>query len=653
MQSKLLKTIVFIIILAFYASFLFYKIDFFSLSINDLGRHIENGKILLETRDVLKANFYSYTEPDFPFINHHWLSGTIFHFLWKNAGFEGLVIFKMIVLLSAFTLLFLASAKKANFWLVAIFSLPAILILKERAELRPEIFSYLFTAVFVYFLIDLEKHPEKKRIFWLVPLQLLWVNLHSFFFIGILLVAGFLFEKIVLNLKNLKSNPLIIKLVLLLSMIIMACLINPNGLKGALYFLDIFNNYGYKISENEPLLAVKEIYWWDVSIRIFMPMVFLLASSFLLNIKRKPIFYFLAGAGAAAATFFIMRALPLFGLIFLPAISSNFSEISLKIWNYFNKNWPRLAVISEKILVLALVAIFIYAGWTIHKTTSISTGAPQERGIGLADRVNDAAIFFKEQGLKGPIFNDYNIGSYLIFHLFPQERVFIDNRPEAYPASFFRDTYLPMLEREEKWRELQNKYNFNAIFFSPQNLGEGEGNFLIRRLSDPDWPLIYADAYSVILLKNIPENQEIIKKSQITSENIGEKIGYLSESDKLVERTAAVNLLIAMGQEDLLISNLQKILDKWPEYSGGWLLMGELASMQNDPQDLGSAIIFIEKAIELGEKTSETYTFLGLTYFRTGQFEKAEKALKAALKINPKRQDAKNYLLQLQKYLKK
>jgi len=30
-----------------------------------------------------------------------------------------------------------------------------------------------------------------------------------------------------------------------------------------------------------------------------------------------------------------------------------------------------------------------------------------------------------------------------------------------------------------------------------------------------------------------------------------------------------------------------------------------------------------------------------------------EKALKAALKINPKRQDAKNYLLQLQKYLKK
>lgn len=655
MQSKLLKTLVFILILAFYASLLFYKIDFFSLSVNDLGRHIKNGEILLETRDALKTNFYSYTNPDFSFTNHHWLSGAVFYFLWKITGFGGLVIFKAAVLLSTFTLLFLASLKKSDFWLVALFSLPAILILKGRAELRPEIFSYLFTAVFIYFLLDLEKHPGKKRIFWLVPLQLLWVNLHSFFFIGILLTAGFLFEKIVLNIKNLRSNPFIIKLILLLSMIMLVCLINPNGFKGALYLLDIFKNYGYKISENEPLLAVKEIYWRDISIRIFMPMVFLLTSSFLFNIKRKPfdsaqgkpIFYFLAGAGSAAATFFIMRALPFFSLIFLPALSFNFNGIFLKIRGSFSKNWPRGAAISGKILALLLAAVFVYTGWAIHKTSTNSTAAPQELGMSLVERTNDAAIFFKERELRGPIFNDYNIGSYLIFHLFPKERVFIDNRPEAYPASFFRDVYSPALGQEEKWQEIQGQYNFNVIFFSMQNLGSGEGTFLIRRLNDPDWSLIHADAYSVIFLKNIPGNRDIIKKYQITQENISEKIGYLLESDRLIERMGAVNILIAMGREDLLIPALQEISNRWPKYSGAWLLMGKLESMKNDQQSLKSASVFIEKAVGLGEKTSESYTFLGLTYFRTGQFEKAEKALKAALKINPKRQDAKNYLLQL------
>ena len=164
----------------------------------------------------------------------------------------------------------------------------------------------------------------------------------------------------------------------------------------------------------------------------------------------------------------------------------------------------------------------------------------------------------------------------------------------------------------------------------------------MRRLGDPSWALIYTDAYAVILLKKSPENQAIIEKFQITQDNVNEKTNYLQESDKLEQRAAAVNLFILLGREDLVFPVLQKITDKWPEYSQGWLMMGEIK---------GDAA-FIEKAINLGEETSEAYTMLSLTYFRAGQFEKAEKALKTALKINADNQDAKNYLIQLQKYLK-
>ncbi|MBI2042638.1 MAG: tetratricopeptide repeat protein [Candidatus Nealsonbacteria bacterium] len=640
MNSKLLKTIIFILILGLYASLLFYKIDFFSLSINDLGRHIQNGRTLLETRDILTTNFYSYTNPDFSFINHHWLSGVIFNFLHSFFGFGGLVVFKIIVLTAAFALVFLAAVKKANFWLVALFSLPTMLILKERAELRPEIFSYLFTAIFIYFLIGFEKNPAGKRIFWLIPLQILWVNLHSFFFVGILLTAGFLLEKILLNLKDFK------KLALLLIMLIAACFINPNGIKGALYFLDIFGNYGFRVAENQSLSAVKDMYWWDISIQIFLPLAYLLAFSFLLNIKQRPIFYFVSGLGAAIASFLVIRGLPLFALIFLPAIAFNFNKIFLGIKNHFGNFF-------DKAMALLLAIILVYAGWALHKTSVISTAAPQERGAGLVEHTNGAITFFKENNLKGPIFNDYNVGSYLIYYLFPEEKVFVDNRPEAYPAAFFQNIYYPILQQEEKWREAEAEYDFNVIFFSPQNLGNEEGIFLINRLSDPAWPLIYADAYSVILLKNTPENEDMIKKFQITRDNINEKINPLLASDKIADRVAAINLFLAMGREDLLVPALQNILEKWPTYSGGWLLLGQLASMQEDEESLKSAISFMQKAIDLGEKTSEAYTYLGLTYFRTGQFEKSEQALKTALQINPNRQDAKNYLSQLQQYLKK
>lgn len=646
MNSKLVKTIFFILILGLYSSLLFYKVDFFALSINDLGRHIKNGQILFESRDALTSNFYSYTNPNFSFINHHWLSGVVFSFLHGLFGFSGLVIFKVAVLLVTLTFVFLASIKKADFWLVALFSLPTILLLKERTEIRPEMFSYLFTAIFLYLLIDSEKNPNSKKIFWLVPLQILWVNLHSFFFIGILLTAGFLFEKFLLNIKNLKNNPALKKIALLLLMLLAACLVNPNGIRGALFFLDIFGNYGAKISENQSLSAVKDIYWWDISIQLFLPLAYLLGFSFLFNIKRKAIFYFFAALGAAGATFLIIRGLPLFALMFLPAISFNFNKVFINIKNYIGESWGR-------IFVVLLIAAFIYTGTSLHKTSVLSTGTTQEIGLGLVGSTNDAANFFKKNNIKGPIFNDYNIGSYLIYHLFPQEKVFVDNRPEAYPAAFFQEVYYPMLGQEEKWQEVQGKYNLNVIFFSHQNLGNKENNFLVNRLNDSVWSLIYIDGYSMILLKNTPANQELIKNFQITPENIDKKIGHLLGSDNLAERTAAVNLLLAMGKQELLLDTMQNILEKWPTYSNGWLLLGQLASIQEDAETLSSAIVFLEKAIDLGEKTSEAYTFLGLAYFKTGQFEKAEQALKIALQLNPNRQDAKQYLSQLEQYLEK
>lgn len=639
MQYKLLKISFFILILAFYASFLFYKIDFYSLANNDLGRHIKNGEILFSDLVlVLKTNFYSYTYPDFTFVNHHWLSGLIFHFLHQTIGFGGMVIFKMAVLISAFSLMFLASMKKAGFWLSALFSLPAILILKERVELRPEIFSYLFLAVFLYLLADMEQHPERKRIFWLIPLQLLWVNLHSFFILGILISCGFLFEKIIIQPKN---SPLTKKLALLVLALVIVSFINPGLAEGILFPLRAYQNLGYNLAENQSLSLAKENYWWSISVNMFTPLLFLLAASFIFAFKRKPIFYFLAALGSATAVFFAVRTLPLFGLIFLPAISANFKILLERL--------PKAPLVVKRGLIFVLAAVFIYTGFALNKKAAVA-GTMYERGLGLISYANQGAEFFREQNLKGPIFNDYDIGSYLIYHLFPREKVFVDNRPEAYPNSFFKDIYGPMIEKEEKWQEFQKKYGFNVIFLSQQNAQTA--NFSLRRFEDPDWSLIYADAYSIIFLKNTPESRDVIEKFLITPENIGQKIAYLQKSDKLGKRVQAINLLLLAGRDDLVFPALEEITAKWPEYSQGWLVMGEIKVMEDNPASLASAVAFMEKAINLGENTAEAHTFLGLAYFKSGQFKEAERAFKKALRINKNYQDAQFYLGQLQKYLR-
>jgi len=269
MKNKLIKILVFALILAFFGALSLYKIQ---LPTDDLGRHIINGKMVLEGKfNVLSSNFYSSDNAEFPFINHTWLSGVVFYLLHKTVGFGGMVVFKVILLLSAFVLLFFASLRKADFWVVAFFSFPAILILAERTGLRPEIFSYFFIAVYLYLLMDLEKHPERQRIFWLVPLQLLWVNLHLFFLIGIMLVAGLLAEKIILNYKKLKVSMLVKKLAMLLPLLVLASIINPNGLGGFLFPFHVFANYGFEVAENRSLADFLRVEppWEKYAIRHF------------------------------------------------------------------------------------------------------------------------------------------------------------------------------------------------------------------------------------------------------------------------------------------------------------------------------------------------------------------------------------------------
>jgi hypothetical protein len=111
--------------------------------------------------------------------------------------------------------------------------------------------------------------------------------------------------------------------------------------------------------------------------------------------------------------------------------------------------------------------------------------------------------------------NNYDIGGYLIYNLYPKEKVFTDNRPEAYPASFFNDVYIPLQENKDIFNGQDNKYHFNAIFFSHRDATPWGQKFLIERISDPQWAPVYADRYAIIFLKRNSLNRSIIARFEV------------------------------------------------------------------------------------------------------------------------------------------
>mgnify|MGYP003344304039 CR=1 FL=1 len=141
-----------------------------NLPATDIGRHIKNGEILLHANTyntsrsaLLHTNFFSYTNPDFPFVNHHWGYGIIAYLTYTLFGWTGLSLAYICVLTSAFLILFLLIAPKTPLYTSIPISLFLIPLIAERTEIRPEGISYLFIAIFLYILTKYSHDELEKK----------------------------------------------------------------------------------------------------------------------------------------------------------------------------------------------------------------------------------------------------------------------------------------------------------------------------------------------------------------------------------------------------------------------------------------------------------------------------------------------------------
>ncbi len=656
MSNKLskIKVAVFILLLTFYASFLVHKIDM--PAADDLPRQIKIGEEVLRGNwDILYENVFSYTEPDYKFYNHHWFSGVIFFIAHYLFDWGGLVIIKTLIMLLAFGLLFRTALRKADFWLVVFISIPALLILRERTGLRPEIFSYLFISLYFYLLMYFESKPESRKIYWLIPLQLLWVNMHVFFSIGIMLVGGLLFEKVILNWKDLKNSLIVKKLLIVFISVVVVSFINPRGFEGVFYR---YPDITLEISENRSISEYQKhsAPYEDISITLFKPSVyFTLISIFLYgfylyknrkdkNREKIQIFYLLAVLATATLGFFILRSIAMFALVFLftvPAfLNSYFVRFKEELILIFSKYKSSFNFLSSA-FVFSAISILIYLSFSGYF-------AGYDRGIGLASMSMGGINFYNENNLKGPIFNDADIGSYLIYNLYPKEKVFSDNRfGDAYSPEFWDEVYIPAFENDEYWKELDTKNNFNVIFFYQYDNGNGFRQFMYNRMKDPEWAFVYGDAFSIIFVRNSEQNKEVIEKNLITPENAYSKLSYLLESPHEKDVIAAADIFNLLDRLDLSRNVFLDVVTKRPSNGKIWMIMGEWELSINRPENSLLALMYLSKAIDVGHKTPEAYSFLGLAYHRLERNEEALRVLNKALKINPIRSDA----LDLRKFI--
>lgn len=642
--EKAIKILITLGLFLLVATIFFQKINFTSI---DLGRHLENGKIIWQNTSVLFNNFYSYTEPNLFFINHHWLSGVIFYIVYLLGSFKLLSIFNILLALLVFVLTFKLSYKKSNFYLSALLALPTIFLFSERVEIRPEIFSYLLIII-TWSII--EKVASKKRwqqLFWLIPLFILWVNLHIYFFIGLALIGFKLAAELILSLSKKDSCRKIwinIKpwtLALIVSSL--ACLLNPNTWKGLLYPLNIFKNYGYEIAENKTIFYLGHLLI-NPNFTLFKILLIILIISWLayfLVYKKLRLFDLLISLFFSLLALFASRNLVLFALMAMIIIPNNLLAIWQGIKNKFTFDFNKLKNYFFLFLLIAILCGFIYL---IIDGRNYSHFIKNQPGLGLTTGSDDSNTFFQEHNLSGPIFNNYDLGSALIFWLFPKNPVFVDNRPEAYTASFFNDIYRPIQNDQQKWNELQTVYNFQTIYFSHTDSTPWAQQFLNNILNNKDWSLVYFDKYVVILV-----NKKTNPLPALSQDEIRQKLRTLSTTSNLSNNLSLASLAQKLNQFDLAEEIYKNLLIKYPNNAQ---ILAALGSFYSNSNELGVALTYLNRTLEQNYKLPSIYNQIGLINWQLGNYQEAQAAWKLTLKIDRKDISALYYLKQVEELKK-
>ncbi len=475
-----------LLLLFFVFSFLFRSDQSFD---QDLGRHIKLGEIILTTHQIPKTNLFSYTNPDFPFINTHWLFEVIAYIFFQTVGIHFFLVLKILIfLISVWIILKLIPPQNSTLLLPLGFIF--LHVLRERLELRPEIFSFLFTTL-VLFILERFSEQKTKLIYLLPIIQFIWINTHIYFFVGFVIQAIFLLQ---LSLAYLRNREQLVKLkflsIIFLGSMIFS-LLNPNGISGLTFPLNVNQNYGYTIVENQTIFLLENIGFKNPNFIYVKASIGLIILSLIWAfLKRKFITKdILISIFGVALSLLNVRSFPYLFFLSFPLMLQNFGVL---------KNNLLTKTVNLLVVVLIIVESLGYLSGSYYKSTDDS----HEVGIKMQESVSGAMDFVITNNLPQPIFNNFDIGSYIIYRGYPKYKVFVDGRPEAYPKEFFQNIYMPIQSDYSKFKEEEKVRGFKTVIFSHTDQTPWGKNFLQNIIKDKDWNLIYLDDFMVVFVKD-------------------------------------------------------------------------------------------------------------------------------------------------------
>lgn len=572
----------------------------------DLWWQIKTGEWILENGKVPSQDVFSFTQKGESWINIKWGFEVIAAVVSQHFGAENVFLIQAIMLLLLLFFLYKLSLELAAQFKAKAFLLESFLLLLPlffisidyRINGRPEMSSHLLSVVFLWLNLKY-RNGSKNAIWWIIPLQCLWANVHEAFAIGVVinvvfLVAAFVEQKFILKQFEIKKYVLHLVAVLLS---IAAIFFNPYGAKMLLQPFDIFNQVFENKYTTELLPFTSHLYWQkEAWLGLALLTVALAFVSFLMvKSKRQFVEYSLAYWLLILAFIYLaqsaFRNIVFLDLILFPVAVCGLSFVVEKFKNS-----------AQFLLPISAVALLVFYVLVIANVYYKTVESRDRFGLQVRPDYNPigAAAFIQQQNLQGKCFSDYLTSSYFLWKIKGFE-TFIDLRDlDVFPASFF-DTFTEAVLVPEKFQELDKKYNFSyAVLFRPQY-----GNLHAWLAKGNGFRLKYADAIAAVYVKTTDTSalHDVFQPmSSLPTSKLALGVNhflnpfYYSERDFSVESNlAAASYYLNIAEPELALKHADK-LSRSNEAWKGFSVLGEIYYQKSFDAQKDSSEIFIQTA---------------------------------------------------------
>ena len=470
----------------------------------DTGWHIRSGELIWATKALPGTDPFSYTRHGQPWYAWEWSYDVVIAAIHHDSGLNGVVLSTAIIIGCTFALLFQSILRRCgNLGVAGSLTMLAFAAAQVHMLARPHVLSWLFTVLWMEILFRFED-GRRSALLRLPPLMLLWVNLHGGFILGLALLGIFTAGNIGAAFASSRRGDKILPLASAFLACGITTLLTPYGYKLHIHVYQYLSNHFLMDNIEEftsPNFHLPGYRYFE----LFFPLVIVGA---MFSRRRISFTHLLLILFSLYAGLLAVRNIPIAAIIMSfvlgPVLAAAFSTAPD---HGSCPGWLRGIIAAEQSISANIVGPekqFRGHAWSIiaiiASATLVLNGGRMFSHQVMTSRFDkkilpiEAAEFIAQKGIRDHLFSTDSWSSYLIYRLYPEFKVYFDDRHDFYGEAFVQECG-NAYQGTQQWREPLDRYQVQWVLMPPNSALSS----LLRE--EQGWRVAYDDGLAIIFAR--------------------------------------------------------------------------------------------------------------------------------------------------------